>query len=384
MTRLTSRTRLAVALLTASALCLSGEVTAGKPGGGGTTTLPPVRYQLHFVSAPSGGSAMVMYDMNNAGEMVGSFVDAAGVKRAFLARPLAAAQAIDLSTTVTAPAGWTIACATSINDSGLIVGYLEPQGSPNDPNSRAAFVIDPDVTPLTATRLPSAMAYTVAVSVNEQGDILSAYRKSNGTWGVTLYNPLVDLTPTELPFDCYAPNFLVLNNSTSTRDVQVAGLLADQSAFRWTRGGPLEVILPAPASGPGSAVYGINNTGTVCGYTYIKVSRTRTEQRPMRYAAALEILPAGYYSAGAINGAGDVTLGTAIYRDDWGALNIDQLIDRTDPDSALWFSTSRKFYAVTKITERLSGTNFAACGAGVDYGDGTGTRYCLLTPVAAP
>lgn len=366
--------------LTAAVILALGAtfVTAGKPPQNPPTApLPPVRYQIQFFDVPNPDGNSVLNDMNNQGQCVGWYIDAGEVKRAFLYDPLVdPSMAVDLNTIVTAPQGWVIASAVGINGHGVIVGYLEPEGSTGA--VRSGFLLDPAQPVLTL--LPdSTWDYTFPRRINENGDVLGVYYNHNPdeTWGTYLFNSSTDTEVTVLG-DVRNTN-VALNNPTDSHDVQVAGTLPDNSAFRWTRGQGLEVL---PLISPD--VSGINDAGTVSGSTSVKLKGNRSERRAMRYSSSLELLPSPYVNASAINSSSDVSLGTAFYRDDWGALPIDELIDTSDPDAALWFSNSRTSVGLLKLTERLPETGFCGFAASVLYNDALPGRLCLLSPVPTP
>lgn len=65
----------------------------GKKGGGGTTPLPNIRFEVQFLGT-LGGDRSTAYGMNEAGEIVGVSNDSLGVHRA--ARFMAGVGAVDL------------------------------------------------------------------------------------------------------------------------------------------------------------------------------------------------------------------------------------------------------------------------------------------------
>ena len=211
--------------------------------------------------------------------------------------------------------------------------------------------------------------------------MLGVYRQADGvTYGTYLFNPITSTEATVLDLTVRSPWDLSLNNPTATHDVQVAARLQNGSVIRWTRGGGTQVLLTPLDSYSAPAVNGINDAGTLCGYTYVALSKGRRQQQAMRFADTLQLLPYGYLNANAINSSGDVTLGTAVYQDEWGALRVDQLIDTTDPDAAEWFGADVSSRVVLDLTDRRPETGFPALFGAVQF-TGQPGRHCVLTPV---
>lgn len=353
---------------------------AAKPGGGGST-LPKVRYQIQMWDMPHDAGGVVN-DMNNLGQVVGWELLESGAKHAYLYDPqVDPTTAVDLNAVVAAPEDWVIASAVAISDSGVIVGYLEPVES--DGTVRAGYVLDTAAEAPALQPLPDGeWAFTYPRGINEDGDILGVYRKPTGLFGVYVYNPAVDTGLIDLGVDLQHENYCALNNSTPTRGAQVALQVYDGSssgfATSWTRADGFTAPLP----GSDTSVRDINDAGTLCGGTYAKPdNKGPTRLYPFRYSTALEVLAYANRAAGRINSAADLLLGEVLYRQETGFLRIDDLIDRNDPDSALWF-TGHPTYP-SDMTDRVAGPDLGLLAGRHELTDGTLVNF-LLIPVSIP
>jgi hypothetical protein len=299
-----------------------------------------------------------------------------GEKHAFLYNPaIDPVEAIDLQVAIGSDPvldGWVIASATDINDYGVIVGYLEPAGSVSDPNFRRGYVLDTSA--WTISLLPDdRWAYSAPRRVNENGDIAGVYRNPDQTWGVYF----IPATGTEvLLLGRNVQDNIFLNNPVESSPAQVAGQLSDGTPFRWTTGETPEII--SGISSP--SVEGINDSGTICGSTLAK--RTRY---PMRYKTSLEILSGADGWGCSINSAGDlvvnslVTTRNRLYHNEWGFLNLDDLIDRNDPDAPAWLSRSIYGFELVGLSDR-DDTDFGWVSGRLTFAEG-GATFFLLTPV---
>lgn len=355
---------------------------AAKPGGGGST-LPKVRYQIQLWSTPGGGTGFIN-DMNTQGQVIGWYKTSSGEKRAYLYDPsVNLTQAIDLNTIATPPTGWVIASAVGINDFGMIVGYLEPVGT--DGTIRAGYILDISAASPVLQPIPdSEWSNTLPRAINEDGDILGLYVNANGFYGAYIYNPAEDPLPVDLGIELQHAEYCAINNSTATRGPQIALQIRDGSnagiATRWTRAGGFETPLP----GTNTSVRDINDSGMICGGTTAKLGKGPLQTYPFRYTNSLEILASpGLLAASRINSAGDLLVGNLMYREGTGFLKLDDLIDRTDPDAALWFSASSGSTWPSEMNDRIAGPEFGQLAGAHTLSTGVQFNY-LLTPVSIP
>lgn len=376
---------LALALTVSGAAPLIECAQAGKPGGGGEPTLPPVRYQIQFWDVPNPPGGGQVNGMNNLGQAVGYYYLPDGARHAFLYDPAVDPDtAIDLHDVIsllgggTLFPGWVAASGIDINDFGMIVGYLVPAGDPWNPDFRKGFVLD--TANWTLSPLPDDdWNYSYPNAINENGDIAGQYRRPDGTWDA--YFTPADGGATLLLGQSVQNTRIYLNNPSGTRSAQVAGQLSNGTPFRWTIGAGVEII-----SGINSpSVEGFNDSGTICGSTYTKVGKGSSARYPYRYNTALQILSGGKGYGKSINSAGDllnplVGGGAHLYHDTWGFLNPDDLIDATDTDSTTWFA--RRQFSLTHLTDRDDTTFGAICGQLTEMD--LSSSFFLLTPVPVP
>jgi probable HAF family extracellular repeat protein len=354
------------------------QASAAKPSPPPPPPLPPMRYQIQFWTTPSGEG--YVNGMNNLGQVVGRFTGEDGLNRAYLYDPAVdPALAVDLNTLVAAPAGWTIWTAVDINEHGVIVGGLRLDA---DPNVSRGFVLDTAAAVPVVELLPDQdWDYSYARRINENGDILGIFEYPDGvSQGMYVYHPALDALPIEFgPIDHF--NNTALNNPTSGHGTQAAGTLANGTTFRWTRGLGSQVL----GTNFAFVAWDLNDAGTVCGYAMVAGKRPNsTVMKTARYNTSLEVLSGtGSHLASRINSSGDL-LSEAYpynytYQDGWGFLNIDNLIDTTDPDAAVWFSSVLRY--PSDLSDRVPGPNVGEITGRLGFSDNTSLFY-VLTPVS--
>ncbi|MHB8973800.1 MAG: hypothetical protein ACYC3X_16640 [Pirellulaceae bacterium] len=201
-------------------------------------------------------------------------------------------------------------------------------------------------------------------------------RKANGKYTAYVYRWKVDGLVIPLNAEIFGVD-VDLNNST-----QVAVQLADGSTYgaacRWNAlTGTLD-----PIGGTSTRVYGINDSGTVCGRTAYKAF-----WHPFRYTNSLKVLLDQHGSAVAINSNSDLFCWSTppkganpnkphIYTEG-SFYDVDSLIDPSDRDAALW--SSKSSVTAVDMNDRIGATGFGQLVGTIGLADGSQWCY-LLTP----
>lgn len=337
----------------------------GKPGGEDPPTeLPDIRYEINFPQLPTNSIGGVwINEVNNRGQVVGWYWGVNG-RNAFLFAPEVDA-VIDLNSMNLEgiPDGWRMASAVSINEEQVIVGYLLDEQ--NELDGRRGFALDLGASTPVVDLLPDlGAAGSYGRDINENGDILAGYEDVGGIRRAYLYNPgyysgdpvvralrdglpldLMNEIPTLLWLTGRAEEFQ-LNNPLSGRPAQIGGTNADGIAFRYTTGdNPRYETFPDVDLYWDNLFFSINDWGTFCGLARVpdasaRGKKVQTTNAPFRYNTSLEVLPfeGQVGTPEDINYAGDLISSTHVFRDDWGWLPIDLLVDETDPDLPIWLS----------------------------------------------
>lgn len=392
--KISTRKLLLVAALAivSSVSLLDNRASAQKPGPP-PAPLPPVRYKLTVFTMPSAGSTV--FDMNNHGELVGYYQDAANLRHAFVIDPAAGSQVIDLGTLVTPPDGWYVSTAYGINDQGSIVGALGQVGISSTDRRRGFVIHRPAVGPAVLELLPdSGWNVTYGEAINEDGTVLGIFHSD--TWyGAYVYDPQrYGLTPQVLPFTAGIWN-LRLNNSMGVRPAQVAGALPGNLPFVYTLGAVAPVTYPG--LDPSAWLDGINDAGTFCGGVNYTQSKPRlTRKIAFRYGATYQQFPVTSSFASSINLAGDMAIPanssgtsspTQLYSEGYGVMDLDSLMVGNAADLELWKNRYGRPLSF-EITERGSLNpampGYPAMGGYFTYaGVNPWTNYAFtLTPVA--
>ncbi|MHB0955494.1 MAG: hypothetical protein ACYC0X_03865 [Pirellulaceae bacterium] len=385
---MSQRSKLRVAGFTFLVLAAAASTTvqAGKPAP--PATPPPVHYGIQFWTWPQGDGAQIN-QMNTYGQVVGKCWNGNGTGEVhgFLYDPLTnPATAIDVNTCDISgiPPGLMIGTATGINDLGIIVGCLLPEGSAIDGSVRIGYVLDTTVTPFVLELLPDpeGSQYFSWVRINNFGDILMSCRKDNGRYTAYIYRwrpDGTDGTIIPLNLEITAPG-VYMSNSTQVA-LQVDDGSSGGAACRWS---PLTGMLE-PLGGTSTNVHGINFSGTVCGRTTAKPPKGPSNDYPFRYTNSLEVLYGQTGMAWAINSDSDLFVHRAgfsiksyVYQNALKSFyDVDSLIDPSDPNAALW--SSKGSVTAVDMNDRLGDTGFGQLVGMIRLADGSQWCY-LLTP----
>ena len=106
-------------LIIVASLPTASANAKGKPGADPPLPTPTLAYSIEFVGLP-GGDDTTLYDLNNAGDIVGVGRDAGGVWRSFLYN--SATGLIDLASQVDPNSDLQLRHLRGINDNGVMVG----------------------------------------------------------------------------------------------------------------------------------------------------------------------------------------------------------------------------------------------------------------------
>lgn len=371
MTKLALSRRLLLAALLAMAVPAIGlaappEGKGGGNGGGGgddggtTDPLPPVRYRLSYPTPPADQTGSVYVNgSNNLGQVVGWYHSSTDT-RAFLYDP--ALGMVDLNQLVTGgiPEGWHLRSGVAISDRMVVVGTIMLTGS--DPHVAHPFALDLSLENPVVDLLPEVGSdFQTGTQINENGDILGAYRNAAGTFDGWMFNPGLygdpatrvarDGTPLDmssegpayLPLTGNASRFL-LNNPTDSRAAQVAGVDSTGVAFRYTLGDAVPELFPALDLWV-DWLGGFNDSETFCGVINVAgTKRNRTSIAPFRYNTTVQQLPEFSQGTKDMNSSGDILFYDTVSRD-WGDglgeryVALDDIVVGSDADLAVWFGT---------------------------------------------
>ncbi len=364
----------------------SSPSPSGTPivSGNNTFKTLPVRYVIQFWNYPNPG--IWMMDMNNSDQVVGWYTRPDGNVYGIRYDTLTDTT-LDLTDMYAGPGtafeGWRISNTSGINDDGVIVGKIrDPSGAVNG-YLLDTLAIDPKIVLLPDFSPPGTTIGYLRINIHR--DILTIYVNPDGNYGAYLYNfDDYDLAP-ELVVPEYLPaaiksvrgSAFSLNNSTPA---QVAGNLADGTAFLWTSGeGGLQTFpgLKSPA------VRDLNDAGVLCGDTY---SGKPSKPYPMRLTtSSLNVLTgAADHDGVSINSSSDVLLhdsvngtGLLLHHSDLGYLDLDALVTGSAEDLGYWFGGTHKLW----FLNNRDATGFGHITGSIHFADGSNKPYTLI-PVA--
>jgi len=354
-------TTLCIGLLAALLLPLAVSAPGGGKGKPGTEEppppppLPPIQYTIQLFDFPFDGEGYI-YGKNNSGQIVGFQIfgfDDTTTYRAWMYDPqLNPDSAVDLNDIdiIGVPDGYVIGAALDINESGLVVGFLQlPDDSTTE--SRRGYILDTN-TWILWTLPDNEPAYSFAQRINDDGLVLGGYDEINDAGflvqgGAYVYNLSTD-SLRFLNLGGASNRDMCLNNSSGERPAQVvSSWFGGTTLLRVTLPDSTEVLsVDAPDLERVSA-RGLNDVGTICGFLSQRVAtkgkQTETRSRAFRYTDSVQVLPAnptGSSGATDINSSGDVVGGQYLYHDSWEWVDLDNLVTGSPEALAIWFSSS--------------------------------------------
>ena len=324
----------------------------GKKGGGGTTTLPNIRFEVQFLGTLGGDQSSVS-GMNQAADIVGSSNDSQGVFRA--ARFIAGFGAVDLNVEMADLLGarsdgpWLTTSAVDINDWGQIVGSIKVPGGYTH-----TFFYDPGdaglARPRTLEILPLVRATTTRpIAINYWGQIVGSYSLPN-EGGSFVYSP------GGVPID--------MGTEMSAKGINDSG----QVVFAKVGNESLRYTPDAFLGGAGTYesfpffcnLHSINSSGVLVGYKQVLLRRNNYEYTAYRAAApgSLQILLRSSSSSVntlCINDDNDAIVGTdgrsSLYTDmnGMGLIKLDGVVVGTPAALTKW---REHFATVRAMTNR--------------------------------
>jgi probable HAF family extracellular repeat protein len=349
---------------------------------------PPVLYDIQLWTPPAAFPHSLPIKMNKWGQVVGRCWDANGVSHGFLYDPSTDLDcAIDLSTLPIAgiPDGWMIRSAVGINDDGVIVGSLQPIG---DLTKRKGYILDTRTWTLELLPDPQPSSFWYCSRINNFGDVLVGYQDdTTGAWGARMYKRGATDWGPDAGVNAQNVDELALSDNGQVA-LQVVDGTSYGAAYRWTPSTHRLERIPSGQSGSVVYAYGINDAGTVCGWTGAKPpkgTKGGPGAFPFRYTDSLEVLfdlGAGSHAA-VINSDSDLLCWNGfatdhVYQDTLGSFYaVDSLIDPSDLDAAIWCSKS--YADVSDMNNRIGTTGFGQIVGQIFFADGSHLGF-LLTP----
>jgi hypothetical protein len=362
----------AIALLLSATLTVSVQAKKGggrKPGGGGEDPPASVEYDARFIAMPNQGEVLSgVYGINGSnsvGQIVGSYYADSNndglrdQRRAFLSNPNSDT-ALDLSELVgiVPDDGFWIRNASGINWSGDISAYAEFEATPG---FYEAVMIEMSIIPPVIHFLPSAASlpnaatteYSVATGINDVGDIVCKYRKSDDSYGNYVYNfgtyeglemmsGLLDLGVSTRGDWPRISDPTIAHSTRVIGSTRIAGT-TDLQIYRWEMGVGLDVIEDF-VDADGNLVHltagGINADGHLCGYARItypsKIKGRTREGRAFVMGETIDSLQTPFrsnYGGADLNLAHDFVVGNGmLYHQVEGLLDPLQLLTTEDKD----------------------------------------------------
>lgn len=378
-----------------AALCVAGCFLALVAAAVQAET-PAVRFRVTTVPVPL--PHIEIQGMNNRGIIVGNLLDS-GTGFVYDSRGavLGANSFHSITEFVTIPAGWLRASCVDINDSGIVVGVFERQGTGG--TERQGFILDLNTRGVTSTPNPWNAAFTYGRRINNAGVILGYYGADFSAHTAYLYETATQhLTIVKDPATDAPLAVIGLSLELSNQN-QIAGMTNDgSSSFRLTT--PAGLLEMVPLSNGGR----INDLGTVAGQSGVSSGKgkNQTYASAALYTGSTQIVgPAGSETFSQdLNNAADVLVWdrskSTLYRPESGLIDFYPLVTHgsTQADLDFWNAAKNTSPIIAvRIAERDTAlgtgtTGYAAIGAFTSVTTGKGkntsseTRLIILTPEA--
>ena len=298
------------------AVCLPQEPLLAKKAAQGhppERPPPPVLYDITYFDMPyavESGTGPIVYGMNNAGCVVGTYVNAGtSLSSGFLYDPsVDPSNAMDLNDIVQPGLpGWHIESGRSINDAGDIAGTIRQYGDDLvnpcviDMNVNVAPPQLPQLTRIELDPVEFDSFYSVSAGINSSGDITGRIERTDGTWGGFLYNPgiyegVIGYGPFEFThvadFFTFAINDRLYDGGYGLFQIAGSNRVAGTPFRCQVQVDPVDpeadptvvfedLVLPGVVSGGAAA---INNAGVILGTAFVPSGKgKKTKQVYFRY-----------------------------------------------------------------------------------------------------
>ncbi|MEZ6039691.1 MAG: hypothetical protein R3C20_04245 [Planctomycetaceae bacterium] len=297
-------------------------------------------------------------------------------------------------------ADFSIYSITSMNESGVMTGYIENSTS----GIRYGIIIDPivegqfndDPIDWIVELLPDlGSTYTQPTQINEFGDVVGVFRQPDGFWGAYICNPWSGGTPSVLPVTLSGGSLVVKLNDFA----EVAGVDSLRRAFRYDSSTePVQFYSDADYA----SVTGLNNAGVFSGRAWITVPGTSgngTTTTPVAYrhdgilrpiadtiAAALadSLKETGDVACYSQSSSNPMLSHTGFGLDDAPHLfSLSESIAADDPLKTLFVTNGAALYAINDRDD--TGYPQLVCRMAVPDGSGgTASVAVILTPELVP
>ena len=309
--------------------------------------LPPIDYEITWLTSPL-GTCPIAWDIDNHGNVVGA-TGGGGMAPAFLYSPENGMQ--DLNDLAGPASGWILTDALGMNDFGQIVGL----GNPNGERGNCGFRFTPGFTDEDGTYVPPVVermgppeVHSVAAAINDVGEVVGYYDAS-GSDAVFVYSDvsgIADLGIEAINFDFGINNAGQVVGTTRV----VTKRRSTYIAFLFTPGQGIETttLFNDPFSEYGSSAKDINDAGQFTGAAV--ASRYHHAYRFSDPSGMVDLDEGRNTSYGrCINSHGDVAgqlqFSTGpqrgfLYIDEFGKVNLDDLVVGTAEDLGYWMSYS--------------------------------------------
>ncbi len=358
-----------VSLCATSSVAGKGNGKGGNNDGGGSTTLPSVRYRVDAIPTPNNASLVWVNQISNQGIATGWY---GGEGRNAFLYDQPSDEFYDLNQLASLlqqiPANWRFRSAHGINDVGDVVGSLDQWNG-----AISGFVIrtslDSNPAHWTVELLPAfGSDHSFGDQVNSQGVVLGRYMHPDGSWEQYIYDSTTGHAPVTFGWHV---NLIQVNQDGAINNLgHVAGTLADGTLFLDLD--PQEGLPNSELFSEVSyrSVSGVTDDGIICGTARMKYGgRGPAINVAFRHAGVL--LPIMQGTATGINSHGDVGIideswenaylaytGTAAQNEEqiW---NVNNLVAESGPDlphQDMWFNCANR--VVWDVNDRDTTTQF--------------------------